>query len=170
MPLYEFYCEDCNTIYTFFSRTINTAKAPACPGNGIHHLRKMISPFAVTGKARGGGDVEGSPGTPELPIDESKMARAMETLASEAENIKEDDPRQAANLMRKLSGMTGLKLGDKMEEALTRMEAGDDPESIEAEMGNIDENDLFKTGEASSTTGKGGRKKAPVRDETIYEM
>lgn len=89
----------------------------------------------------------------------------MQALASEAENINEDDPRQAANLMRKLTDMTGLKLGDKMEDALSRMEAGEDPEAIEQQLGDIDESDLFKLDSAKSS-----RQKRPVRDETLYEM
>jgi hypothetical protein len=59
-----------------------------------------------------------------LPVDEAKMEEAMGLLAGEAEKIDEDDPRQAAMLMRKLSAATGLKLGSGMEEALGRMEAG----------------------------------------------
>jgi len=31
MPIYEFYCEDCNTLFNFFSRTVNTDKQPPCP-------------------------------------------------------------------------------------------------------------------------------------------
>jgi hypothetical protein len=104
---------------------------------------------------------------PDLPIDESRMEKAMESLAAEAENINEDDPRQAANLMRKLTDMTGLKLGDKMEDALARMEAGEDPDAIEKELGDLDESDLFSL----SQDGKGsGKSRAPLRDETLYEM
>ena len=89
-------------------------------------------------KARENSDLD------DLPIDESKMEHAMMTLAGEAEKIKEDDPRQAADLMRKLSDMTGLKLGQGMEEALARMEQGEDPEQIEADMGDrLEQDDLF---------------------------
>ncbi len=38
-------------------------------------------------------------------LDESKMESAMNWRAKEAEHIDEDDPRQAANLMRKLTDM-----------------------------------------------------------------
>jgi hypothetical protein len=62
--------------------------------------------------------------------------------------------------------MTGLKLGDKMEEALNRMESGEDPESIEKDMEDIDEKDLFKF-ENAGTIKKNSR---PDRDETLYEM
>jgi hypothetical protein len=59
----------------------------------------------------------------DMPIpdfDESKMEKAMNLLAKEAEHVNEDDPKQAADLMRKLTDMTGLNLGPGMEEALAR--------------------------------------------------
>ncbi|MCP4369614.1 MAG: hypothetical protein GY797_16110 [Deltaproteobacteria bacterium] len=31
MPIYEFYCADCHTIYNFFSLKINTETVPKCP-------------------------------------------------------------------------------------------------------------------------------------------
>jgi putative FmdB family regulatory protein len=167
MPMYEFFCRDCNTIFTFFSRSINTDKIPNCPKNSTHSLSRMISRFAVTGKAKGSGEGDQEDGMPDLPIDEAKMEKAMESLASEAEKINEDDPRQAANLMRKLTDMTGLKLGDKMEDALSRMEAGEDPDAIEQELGDLNESDLFSV--ASSGKG-GGKRRPPERDDTLYEM
>lgn len=168
MPMYEFFCTDCNTIFTFFSRSINTEKTPFCPKDATHALTRMVSRFAVTSSSAGNNDNgEDGEGMPDLPIDEARMERAMESLAAEAEHINEDDPRQAANLMRKLTDMTGLKLGDKMEDALSRMEAGEDPDAIEQELGDIDEKDLFSV--ASKLKSAGG-KKAPSRDETLYEM
>ncbi len=161
--MYEFYCHSCNTIYTFFSKTVNTEKTPDCPACKTNTLTRQVSRFFFTGSSRK--DQENDSEFPDLPIDESKMERAMQALASEAENINEDDPRQAANLMRKLTDMTGLKLGDKMEDALSRMEAGEDPEAIEQQLGDIDESDLFKLDSPKSC-----RQKRPVRDETLYEM
>jgi len=163
MPMYEFYCHSCNTIYTFFSKTVNTEKTPDCPACKTSTLTRQVSRFSFTGSSKK--DQENDSEFPDLPIDESKMERAMQALASEAENINEDDPRQAANLMRKLTDMTGLKLGDKMEDALSRMESGEDPEEIEQQMGDIDESDLFKVDAPKSS-----RQKRPVRDETLYEM
>jgi len=161
--MYEFYCHSCNTIYTFFSKTVNTEKTPDCPSCKTSTLTRQVSRFSFTGSSKK--DQESDSEFPDLPIDESKMERAMQALASEAENINEDDPRQAANLMRKLTDMTGLKLGDKMEDALSRMESGEDPEAIEQQMGDIDESDLFKVDSPKSS-----RQKRPVRDETLYEM
>ena len=102
-------------------------------------------------------------------LDESKMGQAMDLLAREAEQMDEDDPRQAANLMRKLTDMTGLKMGSGMEEALTRMEAGEDPEQVEAEMGDLlEQEDPFGL-EKKSTTG-GLKKQALTIDDTLYYL
>ena len=122
--------------------------------------------FAFTGKAKEEGDLD------TLPIDESKMENAMQALAGEADSINEEDPRQAADLMRKLSDMTGLKLGPGMQEALARMEQGEDPETIEAEMGNLlEEEDPFEFPGKSAGQGQGETKRAaPLRDDTLYDL
>ena len=163
MPIYEFYCPDCNTLFNFFSRTINTTKRPACPKCKRPELERQMSAFAVTGRASEGGKED------DIPFDESKMEKAMQMLAGEADKINEDDPRQAANLMRKLTDMTGMELGSGMEEALRRMERGEDPDQIEAEMG-----DLLESEEPfvfNEKKGRGGRAKAaPLRDETLYDL
>jgi putative FmdB family regulatory protein len=166
VPIYEFYCPACHTIYSFFSRRIATDKTPACPGCKQTSLQRQISRFAVT---RGGRIGEESGDSLEnLPIDESKMEQAMASLASESEGMNEEDPRAAAQLMRKLSDMTGLKYTGNMEEALGRLEAGEDPETIEAEMGEILEGDEMPFIVPGARTG--GRVKPPKRDETLYEL
>ena len=133
MPIYEFYCADCHTIYSFLSRAVNTGKRPSCPRCKRRRLSRRVSRFAAPGRAKGDG--QGDAGDDDLPMDEATMERAMEVLAREADNISEDDPRQAANLMRRLSDMTGMEYGGNMQEALRRMEAGEDPEAIEEENG-----------------------------------
>ena len=164
MPIYEFYCPDCHTIFNFFSKTVNTGKTPNCPRCKRNRLTRQMSVFAIAGRAREDGDLD------DLPFDESKMEQAMQMLAGQAERIDEDDPRQAADLMRKLTDMTGMKLGGGMEEALSRMEKGEDPEQIESELGDLLENeDPFvlnarKTGYGSTPL------RAPERDETLYDL
>ncbi len=163
MPIYEFFCHDCNTIFNFFSRTVNTRKIPKCP-KCQKKLSRQISKFAFTGKAKEASDMD------DLPIDESKMEKAMNMLAREADGMNEEDPKQAANLMRKLSDMTGLKLGPGMDEALQRMEKGEDPEQLEAEMG-----DLLENEEPFVLPGKKGgqtrvKQQKPIKDETLYDL
>jgi hypothetical protein len=49
-----------------------------------------------------------------------------------------------ARMMRKLFDTTGLPLGPNMEEAIRRMEAGEDPDKIEEELGDLlDQEDPF---------------------------
>jgi hypothetical protein len=147
-------------IFNFFSRKINTEKQPPCPKCDLEKLDRQMSSFSVL---RG---LKEDPDTGLPDIDEGKLEQAMSALASEAERINEDDPRQAAQLMRKLTEMTGLELGSGMEEALNRMEAGEDPEQIEAEMG-----DLLEGEDPILSQRKIGRKRLPPRkDETLYEL
>ncbi len=162
MPIYEFYCEDCNTIFNFFSKTVNTAKRPMCPKCKQKKLKRQMSVFSRPSGAKEDGDID------DLPVDEAKMEKAMSLLAREAEGINEDDPRQAANLMRKLSDVTGLNLGSGMEEALKRMEAGEDPDQIEAEMGDLLEGEEpFMLGEKR---GRKVKRAKPVHDDTLYDL
>lgn len=163
MPIYEFYCSRCNTLYSFLSKSVNTTKRPSCPRCKKPKLERQVSAFALTGGAKE------DDGPDDLPFDESKMERAITELAGDAENISEDDPRQAARLMRKFSQMTGMEFGEGMEEAIGRMESGEDPEKIEAEMGDIMENeDPFVL---PGTKGGGKtRREPPRRDGALYEM
>ncbi len=165
MPIYEFYCKQCHTIFNFFSGTVNTEKVPDCPRCKNVTLERKMSMFACTGKAE-----EKNAGMDDLPIDEGKMEKAMQMLEKEAGQINEDDPRQAANLMRRLSDMTGIQLGDGMNEALNRLENGEDPDSIEAQMGDLLENeDPFILPETKGKPVK-SRPVTPHVDETLYDL
>ena len=149
-------------IFNFFSGSVNIEKRPDCPKCKKTKLDKQMSTFATV---RNKGEEEDMP----MPdMDESKMEQAMNLLAREAEHMDEEDPRQAANLMRKLTDMTGLNLGPGMEEALTRMEAGEDPEKIEEEMGDLLEGeDPFSFKERAY---KALKKRPPKVDEKLYYL
>ncbi len=163
MPIYEFYCKKCNTIYNFFSRSVNTSKIPTCPRCKTVPLSRQMSVFA----AITGGRQEEVGNDPFSGLDESKMEKAMMQFATEAEKMKEDDPRAAAKLMRKLSETTGMRLGDGFQEALQRLEAGEDPDKIDEEMGDIlSDEDPF--GEKQGVKRSSLRK--PRKDETLYDL
>jgi putative FmdB family regulatory protein len=166
MPIYEFYCRDCNTIFDFYSKTVNTEKIPACPMCNREKLERHVSMFAsITGKAKD----EESAGAEEFKVDEARLERAVGQLSREAESINEDDPRQAALLMRKFSEMAGIRMGTGMEEALARMEAGEDPEQVEAEMGQLLDNDDFML-QGASRAEKAKKNAAPGHDKKLYEL
>lgn len=166
MPVYEFYCPDCHTIFNFFSRRINTETRPDCPRCGHPELQRQVSMFAIS-KGRQESEADDMP-----DIDESRMERAMMELAAESEGIDEDDPRQAARMMRKLYETTGMELGSGMEEMIRRMETGEDPEQIEAEMGDVLEAEDPFSGAGAKKGLKAMRPQVlrPRVDPTLYEL
>jgi hypothetical protein len=125
-------------------------------------LERIISRFAVL---RGLKEQENQ-GIPDL--DETRVEKAMSMLEKETRTMNEDDPRQAALLMRKLCDTTGLNIGSGMEEALRRLESGEDPEKIEKEMGDLLNGDEPFT--ILKKTIRQGRKTKPQRDETLYYL
>lgn len=173
MPIYEFFCDRCRTVFNFYSRRVNPGARPDCPRCAQPRLERWMSRFATP---------SGRSEDAELPDDgepdmDPRMERALEGLAGEAESLSEDDPRQAATLMRRFSEVSGMPLSGSMREALERLEKGDDPEAIEAEMGDALENDdPFDAGDEGLGDDPGGnrRRKAasrPVRhDETLYDL
>lgn len=165
MPIYEFYCKKCNTIYKFYSRTIDTSTIPKCPKCKRVKLERVFSSFATIGRKHG----EAGPDTDMPDIDESKLERALSMLEGEAGSLDDDDPRSAADFMRKLTDAAGISLGEGMEEALERMEKGEDPEKIEEDMGGLLESDNFQFG-AKKKKGKKKTDTKPLVDETLYEL
>ena len=175
MPIYEFYCRHCHRVMSFLSRAVNTEKTPACPHCGRGDLARRASAFAIS-KGR---KEEPKPEVPAMPgMDEGRLEQAMASLAGDLDSLDENDPRQGAELMRKLFSATGMPVAGGMEEALRRMEAGEDPEKIEEEMGDVLEQDPF----GGLLGGEGGgdprdqrlsrlrRLLPPAHDTELYEM
>ena len=173
MPIYEFYCPDCHRIFNFMARRMNTRKRPDCPRCGHPKLERQVSLFAFS---KNRSEEPDGPDEHMPDIDEARLERAMESLAKDAEHLDEENPRQMAGLMRKLYDATGMKLGEGMDEAIRRMEAGEDPDQIEAELGDVLEAEDPFSGEGDEGTGKPGRLKQwkkilpPTRDEKLYDL
>ncbi len=162
MPIYEFYCSSCHTVFSFLSRAINTTKRPGCPRCKRRRLERKVSAFAIS---RGRTDSGGATGQP----DDEAMERALGSLAREAEGLDEENPRAMAGLMRKLYDGMGLQLGPGMEEAMRRMESGEDPEQIEQDLGALLEGEeaLIGGGPLRSLS---RRIRPPAVDHTLYEL
>ena len=151
MPIYEYLCIPCNRVFNFLSPRVNPGESPSCPKCGSQELRKQMSRFAFVGRtqkasgAKAGAEttaVDGgagnAPGMDESsPFDDPRVEQQMERLMQEAEGIDEDDPRQVGRLMRRMTELTGEALDPEMATAIRRLEAGDDPEKIEADMGDV---------------------------------
>lgn len=175
MPIYEFYCSNNNKLYSFYARKLAEGRMlPRCPDNARYKMERVISNFAVTGRAREKTDQPG--GAPDDPRMEAAMAQMEHEMGSmDSEN---PDPRQLARMMRTMSSATGEAMPAPMEEMLSRLERGEDPEKLEAEYG--DAFDEFGAGEEAAGTGpeatslkaraRALRRSRPVRDPQLYEM
>lgn len=166
MPIYEFYCPDCHCLYNFFSRRVNTEKRPDCPRCGRAALERRASMFAIS---RGRADSHENAVAPGL--DEARLEQALGGLAAEAGALDENDPRQMGALVRRLYEHTGLQLGSGMEEALRRMESGEDPERIEEQMGDaLEAEDPFTAARGHGVSDRLRRLLPPRVDETLHDL
>jgi putative FmdB family regulatory protein len=165
MPIYEFYCAECHTVFSFLSRSVNTRKRPTCPRCGRPRLERRPSRFAVS---HGITDRSGEDDLSE--VDESRMERAMQTMAAESGSVDESDPRAMARLMERFYEASGMEIGDGMREAVRRMEAGEDPDRIEEEMGDLLEQDDPFFGPGRPLKSFARRARPPRIDETLYEL
>ncbi|MFW5893690.1 MAG: FmdB family zinc ribbon protein [Verrucomicrobiota bacterium] len=166
MPIYEYLCVPCNRVYSFFSQVPKPEKIPTCPKCGSTELKKQISNFSLTGvnrKSVAGGRTDNEAGESDNDaMDDPRVEREMTKLMNQAESIDENDPRQLGALMRRMSEITGEGLDGEMEEAVRRLESGEDPEKIEEEMGDV-------LGD-SDDTGMGGMGGAPSYDDGLYDL
>jgi hypothetical protein len=172
MPIYEFYSPDTNRIYSFFARSLTQGQlTPRCPDNPQARMERMISRFAVTGRAK-----EKSDSPVESESLDPRMERVMAEMESEMSSMNEDnpDPRQLGRLMRKMTEATGQKMPEAMEQMIQRLERGEDPEKLEEEFGDSLENlgEDFPEGESGEEKPAPARSslKRPTRDPALYEM
>jgi len=166
MPIYEFYCRDCHAIYGFHSGRVDTETRPVCPECGRPDLERQVTVFSIS---KGRGD-EG-PEDDLSGLDERAMERAMESMAGELEGMNEDDPRAMGRVMRRLLDASGMQVGEGLEEALGRLEAGEDPDRIEAEMGDLmEDEDSVMPRARPSLHDLRRRLTPPRRDETLHDL
>jgi hypothetical protein len=172
MPIYEFYSPDTNRIYSFFARSLAQGQlTPRCPDDPNARMERMISRFAVTGRAKEKSDTDADTET----LD-PRMERVMAEMESEMSSMNEEnpDPRQLGRLMRKMTEATGQKMPEAMEQMIQRLERGEDPEKLEEEFGDSLENLGEEFGEGAAGEEKAGplkmRRRKPKRDPALYEM
>jgi len=153
MPIYEYLCHDCNTVYQFFSRTASPKASPSCPKASDHsELERQMSGFAI-GAPSSASPVEAHPGN-----DPASLAR-MEGLMGKLGAIDENDPKAVGRLMREMATLSG-DADPRMDEAIRRLEGGEDPERIEA----------LLDGDSEADGGSAIRRTAPRIDSSLYEM
>lgn len=143
MPIYEFACPKCRKIYSFLSKRMNPERLPVCPKCGNKKLKKEVSQFAMTrGLNEAGSDAAGPGADPSMPdLNDPRMERAMLEMEREMAHLDENNPRHMAHMMRKMKDlMPPGAMPKELDTAIKRLEAGEDPEKIEADMGDVFEN------------------------------
>lgn len=170
MPIYEFYSPETNKIYSFFARSLSQGKGiPRCPDRKAAPMERLVSRFAVTGRARGKNEPSDAEGG-----DDAKLGQAIAAMEQEMSSMSEDsvDPRQLGSLMRKMTEATGKKMPAQMAEMIKRLEKGESPEKLEEEYGETFEN--FSEEDFAPHAGREKkrllRRPAPTRDPNLYEM
>jgi putative FmdB family regulatory protein len=141
MPIYEFACPKCRKIFSFLSKRVNPDRLPVCPKCGSKKMSRQISRFAMTRglKETATHDAGSEAGGPPMPdFDDPRVARAMAEMERDMEHLDETNPRHMAHLMKKMKGlMPPGSVPKELDTAIKRLEAGEDPEKIEADMGDL---------------------------------
>jgi hypothetical protein len=71
-------------------------------------------------------------------LDDPRVERAMAEMERDMEHLDENNPKHMAHMLRKMKDlMPAGTMPKEMETAIKRLEAGEDPEKIEADMGDV---------------------------------
>ena len=140
MPIYEFACPKCRKIFSFLSKRVNPDRRPVCPKCGSNNLSRQISRFALTRRAaEPAAQVETESDAGPMPdFDDPRVARVMAEMERDMEHLDENNPRHMAHMMRKMKDLMPPGAAPKeLDIAIKRLEAGEDPEKIEADLGDV---------------------------------
>jgi putative FmdB family regulatory protein len=162
MPIYEFACPKCRVIFNFLSRRVSPKYLPTCPKCGNKKLTRQMSTFATPRKTSepapmaGDGPEAGGEEGPTPNFDDPRVTRAMSEMERDMAHLDENNPKHMAHMMRKMKDlMPPGSMPREMDTAIKRLEAGEDPEKIEADMGDV-LGDLMDEGEGRAGGGAGG--------------
>jgi putative FmdB family regulatory protein len=104
MPIYEYFCPDCRHRVSLLWRSFADAES-----------RDAVCPRCGKSNLR-------------------RLISRVAVVHSEESRLDENDPKSLARFMRKMAAETGEDLGPEFEEVVGRLEAGEDPETIEKSM------------------------------------
>lgn len=139
MPIYEYACPKCRVIFNFFSKRINPDREPVCPRCGNKEMKKLMSRFATPRGLKEPSKTDDADEGPPMPdLDDPRVERTMRELERDIEHLDENNPRHMAYVMKKMKDlMPPGTLPKEMDIAIRRLEAGEDPEKIEEDMGDV---------------------------------
>jgi putative FmdB family regulatory protein len=134
MPIYEFACPKCRKIFNFLAKKPRSGRSPACPKCGNRKMTKQVSSFAMP---RGAQESSAAAG-PMPDMNDPRMMQAMSEMERDMEHLDENNPKHMAHLIKKMKDlMPAGSMPKELNTAIKRLEAGEDPEKIEADMGDV---------------------------------
>jgi putative FmdB family regulatory protein len=114
MPVYEYLCEDCGRSFSRFFWRIADAEGVRCRC-GSAEIEQLVSRVS-------------------MPRSEESRLENMADPTSWGD-FDENDPKSMARMMKKMGNEMGEDLGPEFDEVVGRLEAGEDPESIDSSLG-----------------------------------
>jgi putative FmdB family regulatory protein len=173
MPIYEFACPKCRVIFNFLSKRIEPEKLPVCPKCGNKNMVKQMSRFAAPKgvKEPTAASTETEDGPPMPDMEDPRIMRAMSELERDMEHLDENNPKHMAHMMRKMKDVLPAgTMPKELDVAIKRLEAGEDPEKIEEDMGDV-LGDMFggPGGEEDEMGGYGGGMGGYSHDSGLYD-
>jgi hypothetical protein len=131
---------------------------------------KEVSPFAALKGAAEPAAALASDGAPDgMPdMEDPRVQNVMREMERDMGNLDENNPKHMAHMMRKMQDlMPADAMPKEMNDAIKRLEAGEDPEKIEADMGEIFD-EFMRPEEGADVSGMGGG--GYTRDGALYDM
>jgi len=148
---------------------LNPEGLPTCPRCGNKKLTKQISSFAMLSGGEKSESGPGEPGEGGPDLDDPRIMRAMSELERDMEHLDENNPRHMAHMMKRMKDlMPPGTMPKEMDVAIKRLEAGEDPEKIEEEMGDVFGDMMSGEGEGDEGGGYGAGG-GYTRDSGLYD-
>ena len=135
MPIYEYYCADCKRKVSVFFRSFSAAEGAEsviCPRCGGHNLSRRFSRVRVIkhGSAVGSDFASDSDDLGGGDDDEFGDLDGYGEVEKMMSGVDENDPRSIARFARQMQTQSGEEMDPEMDEALTRIERGEDPDRV----------------------------------------
>jgi putative FmdB family regulatory protein len=135
MPIYEYRCTDCKRRVSVFFMSFSAAERRTeageveCPRCGGKRLSRLMSKVNMV-RGSGGGSSDDAMGD-EMDYGADDMDD-MGGMGRMFEGLDDEDPRSVARWARRMKDSMGdeMDLGPEFDQALARIEAGEDPDKV----------------------------------------
>jgi len=113
MPIYEYYCSDCNKEISilFLSFSEAAESSPTCPDCGNKKLDRLLSNVSI-----------------------AQNKKEQKAINTPTKNSDLENPKSLADTMKKASRSSKADYGDDFKEVAGRLEKGESPVSIEKKL------------------------------------